>query len=169
MAEGREYCRNCSHNSIQFASRTMMFVKTCRITLRILWQNSTFCYLHTVSKSKWHKTFKHWSGILCQSPFTDADKKVCQFVIHPLPFILYVAEVQTCRCDALSRVLWHFAILCEYFCTQKHRRLKWHSVTLCRWGECYSYHGVNHTCALLAAHFWAGWFGFPNLGNQSLL
>lgn len=29
-AEGREYCRNCSHNSIQFASRTMMFVKTCR-------------------------------------------------------------------------------------------------------------------------------------------
>lgn len=30
MAEGREYCRNCSHNSIQFASRTMMFVKTCR-------------------------------------------------------------------------------------------------------------------------------------------
>ena len=54
--------------------------------------------------------------------FTGADKKVCpdtphavtcycqevqgsQFVIHPLPFILYVAEVQTCRCDALSRVL----------------------------------------------------------------
>lgn len=35
-AEGREYCRNCSHNSIQFVSRTMMFVKTCRNLLRIL-------------------------------------------------------------------------------------------------------------------------------------
>lgn len=34
--EGIKYCRNCSHNSIQFVSRTMMFVKTCRITLRIL-------------------------------------------------------------------------------------------------------------------------------------
>nr|DAF02143.1 MAG TPA: Ion transport protein N-terminal [Bacteriophage sp.] len=37
--------------------------------------------------------------------FTDADKKVYPFVIHPLSFISYVAEVQTCRCDTLSRVL----------------------------------------------------------------
>lgn len=34
--EGIKYCRNCSHNSIQFAGRTMMLVETCRITLRIL-------------------------------------------------------------------------------------------------------------------------------------
>lgn len=60
-AKGTKYCRNCSHNSIQFVSRTMMFVKTCRITLRILWQNPTLCYLHTVSKSKWNETFTHWS------------------------------------------------------------------------------------------------------------
>lgn len=30
MVEGTKYCRNCSHNSIQFASRTIMFVETCR-------------------------------------------------------------------------------------------------------------------------------------------
>lgn len=129
-ADGREYCRNCANNRLQFAAKTMMFVKKCRNMRCITWQDSTGYYLHTVSKSKWYKTFTHWSGYL----FTGADKKVCpdtphavtcycpevqgsQFVIHPLPFILHVAEVQTCRCDALSRVLWHFAILCEYFCT----------------------------------------------------
>lgn len=58
-AEGKEYCRNCSHNSIQFVSRTMIFVKTCRNLQRKLWQNSTLYY--TVSKSKWHETFTHWS------------------------------------------------------------------------------------------------------------
>lgn len=36
MVEGTKYCRNCSHNSIQFASRTMILVKTCRITQSIL-------------------------------------------------------------------------------------------------------------------------------------
>lgn len=36
MVEGTKYCQNCSHNSIQFASRTMILVKTCRITQRIL-------------------------------------------------------------------------------------------------------------------------------------
>lgn len=35
MVEGTKYCRNCSHNSIQFASRTMMFVKRCRNLRRI--------------------------------------------------------------------------------------------------------------------------------------
>lgn len=30
MVEGTKYCRNCSHNSIQFTSRIMIFVKTCR-------------------------------------------------------------------------------------------------------------------------------------------
>lgn len=34
--EGKEYCWNCSHNSIQFTGRTMMFVKTCRNLQRIL-------------------------------------------------------------------------------------------------------------------------------------
>lgn len=38
-AEGKEYCRNCSHNSIQFASRTMILVKTCRNLRRILRQD----------------------------------------------------------------------------------------------------------------------------------
>lgn len=51
-AEGREYCRNCAHNRLQFASRTMMFVETCQDLLRILRQNPTLYYLHTVSKSK---------------------------------------------------------------------------------------------------------------------
>lgn len=35
MVEGTKYCRNCSHNSIQFATRTMMFVKRCRNLRRI--------------------------------------------------------------------------------------------------------------------------------------
>lgn len=30
MVEGKECCRNCSHNSIQFAGRTMMLVETCQ-------------------------------------------------------------------------------------------------------------------------------------------
>lgn len=34
--EDGEYCLNCLHKRLQFVSRTMMFVKTCRITLRIL-------------------------------------------------------------------------------------------------------------------------------------
>ena len=159
-AEGTKYCRNCSHNSIQFASRTMIFVKTCRNLQRKLWQNPTLYYLHTVSKLKWHETFTHWSrhplsdtfllvlikrvwmrliSLIADSLVCPDTLKVCytfynmlllciarqdcpevqgsQFVIHPLPFIPHVAEVQTCRCDALSRVLWHFVILCEYFCT----------------------------------------------------
>lgn len=62
MVEGTKYCRNCSHNSIQFTSRIMIFVKTCRNLRRKLWQDSTLYYLHTVSKSKWHKTFTHWSN-----------------------------------------------------------------------------------------------------------
>lgn len=35
-AEGREYCRNCVNNRLQFTSRTMMFVETCRDLQRIL-------------------------------------------------------------------------------------------------------------------------------------
>lgn len=34
--EGIKYCRNYSHNNIQFTSKTMMFVKTCRNLQRIL-------------------------------------------------------------------------------------------------------------------------------------
>lgn len=37
--EGTKYCRNCSHNSIQFASRTMVFVETCQNLRRILRQD----------------------------------------------------------------------------------------------------------------------------------
>jgi len=34
--EGTKYCRNCSHNNIQFAVRAMMLVETCRKLRRIL-------------------------------------------------------------------------------------------------------------------------------------
>lgn len=30
MVEGTKYCRNCANNRLQFASRTMMLVETCR-------------------------------------------------------------------------------------------------------------------------------------------
>lgn len=36
MAEGIKRCRNCAHNSIQFAGRTMTLVETCQNLRRIL-------------------------------------------------------------------------------------------------------------------------------------
>lgn len=41
MVEGTKYCRNCSHNSIQFADRTMMLVETCQNLRRIFRQDLT--------------------------------------------------------------------------------------------------------------------------------
>lgn len=41
MVEGTKYCWNCSHNSIQFADRTMMLVETCQNLRRILRQDLT--------------------------------------------------------------------------------------------------------------------------------
>lgn len=111
--EGTKYCRNCSHNSIQFAGRTMVFVETC--------QNVSKLAAHIATGSD--RTIRSVSTLSSASHlFTGAEKKVCpdtphavtcycpevqgsQFVIHSLPFILHVAEVQMCGCDTLSRVL----------------------------------------------------------------
>lgn len=116
--EGTKYCRNCANNRLQFAGRTMVFVETC--------QNLPKLAAHIVTG--FDRTIRSVSTLSSASHlFTGADSLVCpdtlksllymQFVIHPLPFIPHVAEVQMCRCDVLSRVLRHSVILCEYFCT----------------------------------------------------
>ena len=120
-AKGTKYCRNCSHNSIQFASRTIMFVETCRNLRRKLWQDSTERFVQSarLNPHPLPDTFllmlikRVWMRLISLI----ADSLVCPDTLKSLSdkIVPHVAEVQMCRCDALSRVLWHFVILCEYF------------------------------------------------------